>query len=162
VVISDGVLPEARDALGPVKLGEVKLSFVPVGSGKRNVAITQFSVRRYPLDRARYEVMLEVQNLGDRDEQVDLSLYGDGVLVDVTTTPSNMGDARSKAKFDVAIYDGVTPALRPGMPALYIDPHGDDGPVKVDEKKPLEEPSFDKLERKHPILRWTAFDNVGI
>jgi hypothetical protein len=255
VVLSDGVLPEARDALGPVKLGDVKLSFIPVGKGMRNVAITQFSVRRYPLDRARYEVMLEVQNLGDRDEQIDLSLYGDGVLVDVTklaiqsanhcaqtnptcnvlprfypnlggasrtlkaelavstpdlpkhddltaddvayavlperrrtkvlavtpgntyleaallldeyldvttTTPSHMGDALSKAKFDVAIYDGVTPALRPGMPALYLDPHGDDGPVKVDEKKPIDEPSFDKLERKHPILRWTALDAVNI
>lgn len=264
VVLSDGILPEARDALGPVKLGEVKLSYVPIGSGKRNVAITQFSVRRYPLDRARYEVMLEVQNLGDRDEQVDLSLYGDGVLVDVTklaipsadhcaqtqsnpsspspgakcnvlprfypnlggasrtlkaelsvstpdlpkhddlpaddvafavlperrrtkvlavtpgntyleaallldeylevttATPSQMGEAMSKGKYDVAIYDGVTPALRPGLPALYLDPHGNDGPLKVDDKKPIEDPSFDKLERKHPILRWTALDAVNI
>ena len=245
VVISDGVLPEPRDALGVVHLGDVKLSYVPVGSGRRNVAITQFSVRRYPLDRARYEVMLEVQNLGDRDEQVDLSLFGDNQLVDVTKlaikagerlprfypnlggasrtlraqiamttpdlpgrddlpaddtayavlperrrtkvlavtpgntyleaallldeylevtsiTPSQLATAGVTGKFDVAIYDGVTPALRPGLPALYIDPHGNDGPLKLDDKKPLVEPTFDKLERKHPILRWTALDNVGI
>ena len=60
VVVSDGVLGEARDGLGPVKLGDTKLSFLQVGSGKRNVGITQFSVRRYPLDKARYEVMIEV------------------------------------------------------------------------------------------------------
>ena len=244
VVISDGVLGEARDALGPVHLGDIKLSFVKVGDGFRNVAITQFSVRRYPLDKARYEVMLEVQNLGERDEQIELSLYGDDVLVDLsklaikageklprfypnlggasrtleariavvtpdlpkrddlqaddrafavlperrrtkvlaitpgntyleaallldeylevtTATPGEMSVAFGKGKFDVAIYDGVTPNLRPGIPALYLDPRGNDGPVKTD-PKPIPEPSFDKLERKHPILRWTAFENIGI
>ncbi len=245
VIISDGVLGDPRDALGEVHLGETKLSYVPIGTGKRNVAITQFSVRRYPLDRARYEVMLEVQNLGDKDEQIELSLYGDDVLVDLSklsikagerlprfypslggasrsleariavvtpelprrddltaddrafavlperrrtkvlavtpgntyleaallldeyldvnvVTPNQMNDALGKGKYDVAIYDGVTPSLKPGLPALYLDPHGNDGPVKVD-TKPTPEPEFDaKLERKHPILRWTAFDNIGI
>ncbi|MEO7092078.1 MAG: VWA domain-containing protein, partial [Polyangiales bacterium] len=199
---------------------------------------------RYPLDKARYEVMLEVQNLGDKDEQIELSLYGDDVLVDLsklqikageklprfypnlggasrtlearinavtpdlpkkddlqaddrafavlperrrtkvlaitpgntyleaallldeylevtTATPGEMSVAFGKGKYDVAIYDGVTPNLRPGIPALYLDPRGNDGPVKID-PKPLAEPSFDKLERKHPILRWTVFENIGI
>ena len=243
VVISDGDLGEARDALGPVHLGDVKLSFVPVGKGKRNVAITQFSVRRYPLDKARYEVMLEVANLGDQDEQVELSLLGDGVLVDftklnikggeklprfypnlggasqrleasiklatpdqpthdelavddhayavlperrrtkvlavtpgntyleaallldeylevTTVSPHELVDALGKGKYDVAIFDGVTPSLKPGLPTLYLDPHGNDGPVKVGAE--IKDPAFDKLERKHPILRWTALDNVGI
>jgi hypothetical protein len=244
VVISDGVLGEARDALGPVHLGDAKLSFIKVGEGSRNVAITQFSVRRYPLDKARYEVMLEVQNLGEKDEQIELSLFGDEVLVDLsklsikageklprfypnlggasrtlearinvvtpdlpkkddlqaddrafavlperrrtkvlaitpgntyleaallldeylevtTATPGEMSTAFGKGKFDVAIYDGITPTLRDGIPALYLDPRGNDGPVKTD-PKPIPEPSFDKLERKHPILRWTAFENIGI
>lgn len=248
VVVSDGGLSEARDALGNVHLAEAKLSYVPVGKSKRNVAITQFAVRRYPLDKARYEVMIEVQNLGDREEDVELSLYGDDVLVDLTklhlkagerlprfypslggasrtlearlglapppvpnskpelddlqaddrafavlperrrskilavspgntyleaallldeyldttvTTPDKAPALLGAGKYDVAIYDGVTPALKPGLPTLYLDMR-EGGPLKIDVKKPMQEPSFDILERKHPILRWTAIDNVGI
>lgn len=84
IVVSDGNLGEAADASGPVKLGEAKLVYVPVGKGKRNVAITQFSVRRYPLDKSRYEVMLEVTNTGTEPEDVELTLFGDGLLVDLT------------------------------------------------------------------------------
>ena len=36
----------------------------------RNVAITGFSVRRYPLDKSRYEVLVEVRNYSDRAERV--------------------------------------------------------------------------------------------
>jgi hypothetical protein len=250
VVVSDGNLGEARDGLGLVKLGDVKLSYINVGSGRRNVAITQFSVRRYPLDKARYEVMLEVQNLGDHDENLELSLYGDGddaahlvdlsklhlkageklprfypnlggasrtlmakvalapanpgesaahddlaaddvayavlperrrvkVLsvtsgntyleaallldeyLDVTTvTPDQMQSALEKDRFDVAIFDGITPPLKPGLPSIYLDPHDQTGPIKIGAA--IDEPGFDTLERKHPILRWTALDNVQI
>jgi Ca-activated chloride channel family protein len=38
---------------------------VPVGKSGKNVAITGFSVRRYPLDKSRYEVMLEVTNTNE-------------------------------------------------------------------------------------------------
>ncbi len=38
----------------------------------------QFSVRRYPLDKNRYEVMLEVTNTGAAPEDVELQLLGDG------------------------------------------------------------------------------------
>lgn len=248
VVISDGALGEPRDELGPVHLSDAKLSFVGVGKTRRNVAITQFAVRRYPLDKARYEVMIEVQNFSEKEEDVELSLFGDDVLVDLTklhlkagerlprfypslggasrTLEARLGLApapvpnakpelddlqaddrafavlperrRSKVlavspgntyleaallldeyldvtfvtpdkapallgaqKFDVAIYDGVTPALRPGLPTLYLDMR-EGGPLKIDAKKPMQEPGFDVLERKHPILRWTALDNVGI
>jgi hypothetical protein len=264
VVISDGVLGEAKDGLGTIHsttcddenvpkpdgkytcVGDARFSFVPVGSGKRNVAITQYSVRRYPLDKSRYEVMIEVQNLGDKDEDIELRLLGDGVLVDLTKlhlkageklprfypnlggasrqleariniAPANPADPpiyddlpaddrayavlperrRTKVlsvtdsntyleaallldeyldvttispeewrvhgvgagKYDVAIFDGITPPLKPGLPALYLDPK-DGGPLKVGPA--LKEPAFDTLDRKHPLLRWTAFDNIGI
>jgi len=84
IVISDGALGEAHDALGDVHLGDIKLSAVPVGERGRNAAITEFSVRRYPLDKSRYEVMLEVTNTHDEPMDVELSLLGDGDLVDVT------------------------------------------------------------------------------
>jgi len=84
IVVSDGALGGAADAAGPVHIGDIKLSYVPVGERAKNVAITAFSVRRYPLDKSRYEVMLEVTNLSDEALEVELSLLGDGQLTDLT------------------------------------------------------------------------------
>ncbi len=84
VVISDGRLGEAHDAFGQVSLGDIKLSYVKVGSKSLNAAITQFSVRRYPLDKSRYEVMIEVANTSTEPLDLELSLYGDDNLVDLT------------------------------------------------------------------------------
>ncbi|MRG91897.1 vWA domain-containing protein [Polyangium spumosum] len=84
IVVSDGALGPTVDAAGPVELGDVRLSFVPIGSRSANVAITGFSVRRYPLDKSRYEVMLEVTNTNDEAVDVELSLFGDGQLTDLS------------------------------------------------------------------------------
>lgn len=84
IIVSDGALSEAADAAGPVHLGDIKLSYVPVGVRANNAAITGFSVRRYPLDKSRYEVMLEVTNTGDEAVDVELSLLGDGQLTDLS------------------------------------------------------------------------------
>jgi len=54
-----------------------------VGKAAPNVAITGFSVRRYPLDKSRYEVLLDVLNTTDAPAVVNLELYGDGKLSDV-------------------------------------------------------------------------------
>jgi len=80
IVISDGAFPESALRHVPPLEG-VRLSFVPVGQAPENVAITAFSVRRYPLDRSRYEVMLEVFNSNDAPVEAELSLFGDGQLV---------------------------------------------------------------------------------
>lgn len=77
IVVSDGALAPAVDALGPVSLGDTKLSYVHVGERNKNAAITGFSVRRYPLDKSRYEAMVEVTNTGDEDLDLELRLYGD-------------------------------------------------------------------------------------
>jgi hypothetical protein len=80
VLVSDGSLgTEALD-----DLERIRLSFIPVGEHDDNVALTGFSVRRYPLDKSRYEVMLEVTNTVDRPATVELTLLGDGDVVDVT------------------------------------------------------------------------------
>ena len=242
VVVSDGALGAAADAQGPVHLGDVKLSYVKVGKGKRNVGVTQFSVRRYPLDKSRYEVMLEVTNTGDQPEDVELSLLGDGMPVDLTrlrlkpgerlprfypnlsgasrkleasialaggahddlpaddhayallperrrakvlvvsdgnlylqaallldeyldvTTVTPAEYARSYAagapKTDLVIFDRVTPAELPRAHALYLDPRGAGSPVKVGEE--IDQPGFDKIDRKHPTVRFIALDDVNI
>lgn len=84
VVISDGRLGDPKDAYGEVQLGDIKLSYVKVGRSGVNAAISQFSVRRYPLDKSRYEVMIEVSNTSDVPLDLELSLYGDDLLVDLT------------------------------------------------------------------------------
>jgi Ca-activated chloride channel homolog len=84
ILVSDGALGEPGDAAGPVRLGGAKLSYVPIGRGSRNAAISGFSVRRYPLDKSRYEVMLEVTNTSDEPLDLELSLLGDGQLTDLT------------------------------------------------------------------------------
>lgn len=250
ILISDGALglavpadpakPEQPATPGVTLIApRSKLSFVKVGEGEENLAITQFSVRRYPLDKARYEVMLEVANLGTKDADVELSLFGDGELSDLTklrvragerlprfypnltgasakleakirplegatdvmpgddvafallperrrarvlvVTPGNtyleaallldeyldvttLGPAewltRRKEPADVVIFDGVTPVEPPGMHALYLNPAGTGAPVGVGPL--LEAPGFDKIERKHPLVRFLALDDVNI
>jgi hypothetical protein len=241
VVVSDGALGPADDASGPVHLGDAKLSYVRVGKQGKNVGITQFSVRRYPLDRSRYEVMLELTNTGAEVEDVELQLLGDGALVDLTklrlqpgerlprfypqlsgasrtleakiartdgthddlaaddhayallperrrakvlvVTPGNTyleaallldeyldvtdvapqgyAPAIARGGWDAALFDGVTPAELPKAHALYLDPRGPGGPVRV-ESAALKSPGFDKVDRKHPAVRFLALDDVNI
>jgi hypothetical protein len=245
VVVSDGHLGDAADSFGAVRLGDVKLSYVKVGKGKNNVGITQFAVRRYPLDKSRYEVMLELTNTGEVDADVELELTGDGQPVDLTKLRLRAGERlprfypnlsgasrtleakislvgggrddlpaddhayallperhRAKVlvvsggnmyldaallldeyldvtdvtpadyvakyasggdgakKFDTVIFDGATPATPPRTNAIYLDPRGPGSPVKV--LAELKQPGFDKIERKHPVVRFTALDDVNI
>jgi hypothetical protein len=243
VVVSDGRLGDAVDASGNVHIeNDVTLTYLPVGTSARNVGITEFSVRRYPLDKSRYEVMLEVMNTGPEQESVELSLYGDSTLVDVTKLrlepgeklprfyPNLSGASRSleakirplegshddlpadnhayallpslrRAKVlvvtpgntyleaalllgeyldvtlvspkdyadkagaaaessDVVIFDGATPASPPRANAIYIDPRGPGSPVPSGGE--LKQPGFDKIDRKHPIVRFTALGDVNI
>jgi hypothetical protein len=240
VVVSDGALGSAEDASGPVHMGDAKLSYVRVGKSGRNVGVTEFSVRRYPLDRSRYEVMLELTNTGTQPEDVELQLLGDGALVDLTklrlqpgerlprfypqlsgasrtleakiarvdgthddlaaddhayallperrrakvlvvttgntyleaallldeylevTDVAPQGYARAVATggWDAILFDGVTPAELPKANALYLDPRGPGGPVRV--AGALKTPGFDKVERKHPTVRFLALDDVNI
>ncbi len=238
VVISDGALGDLSEA-SKVPLAGAILRYVPVGTSNRNFGITQFSVRRYPLDKARYEVMLEITNASPEPGEVELKLLGDGLLVDVTKLRLNAGEKlprfypnlsgasqkleaviaptgntvddlaadnrayallperrRAKvlnvtdgnryleaallldeyldvkevtplkyvsvdtSKFDVVIFDSVTPAEPPKTHALYLDPRGDGAPVKIG--KSIDDPSFDKIDRKHPIARFTSLEDVGI
>lgn len=116
VVVSDGALslrPEAE-----VSLGDARLSYVPVGKRGRNVAIVELTARRYPLDRDRYEVMLELYNAGSEAEDVELHLIGDGSVIDVTRLRleagerlprfyANLSGAREELEAVVRLVDGT-------------------------------------------------------
>jgi hypothetical protein len=238
VVVSDGALRGAEDALGKVHVGDAKVSFIGVGKESRNVAISQFSVRRYPLDKNHYEVMLEVTNTGPEPEDIELSLLGDGNLVDLSKLKLKPGErlpryyrdlsgasrtlearlrplegsvdtlpadnqafallperrrakvtvvtagntyleaallldeyldvevqapaafATAPKKAEVYVLDGVTPAEFPDAHVIYIDPRGPGSPVKVEQE--LVQPGFDRIDRKHPLVRFLALDDVNI
>ncbi|HYP90404.1 MAG TPA: VWA domain-containing protein, partial [Polyangiaceae bacterium] len=84
VVIGDGAYAEGAALAERVNLEGAEPRFVPIGKSRKNLSISEFSVRRYPLDKSRYEVMLEVANLNDEPADVELELSGDGAIVDVT------------------------------------------------------------------------------
>lgn len=240
VVVSDGALGPAADSSGAVHLGDAKLSYVPIGKEGRNVGITEFSVRRYPLDKSRYEVMLEITNAGPGVEDVELQLLGDGALVDLTklrlqpgerlprfypqlsgasrtlearisrvdgtrddlavddrafallpehhrakvlvvtegntyleaallldeyldvtdVSPSAYASAAEKGGWDAMIFDRFTPPAPPATNALYLDPTGPGSPVNV--ARELKSPGFDRIDRKHPVVRFLALDDVNV
>ncbi|HEY3667929.1 MAG TPA: VWA domain-containing protein [Polyangiaceae bacterium] len=84
VVVSDGVLGDLSQVGRHVDLSGIGLQFLPIGRSGTNLAISEFSVRRYPLDKSRSEVMLEVANTNDKPVQVELTLLGDGTIIDVS------------------------------------------------------------------------------
>ncbi|HEV8248024.1 MAG TPA: VWA domain-containing protein [Polyangiaceae bacterium] len=80
ILISDGALG-VREEL-PRELEHAALRYVPVGKSGKNLAITEFSVRRYPLDKSRHEALLEVTNTNDQQVDAELSIYADGEVIE--------------------------------------------------------------------------------
>ncbi|HET9953331.1 MAG TPA: VWA domain-containing protein [Polyangiaceae bacterium] len=79
LLVSDGALDVPESV--PAKL---KFTRIAVGKSASNVAVIEFSARRYPLDKSRVEVLLEIENTNDRPAPIELTLYGDGAVIDVT------------------------------------------------------------------------------
>ncbi|MEM9194595.1 MAG: VWA domain-containing protein [Myxococcota bacterium] len=92
VVISDGNVEASPAVAERLSAAGVKVSFVPIGEGERNVAITAFSVRRYPLDKSQSEVLVELWNPSEADETVELTLFGDEEPVDVQRVTVRAGE----------------------------------------------------------------------
>ncbi|HSU42240.1 MAG TPA: VWA domain-containing protein [Polyangiaceae bacterium] len=117
IVLSDGVL--AAPATAPNVAG-AKLRFVPVGKSGKNLALTAFSVRRYPLDKSRLEVMAELANLDTERADVELSLWGDGTIVDSERLVLEPGARLARFFPDVG---GARHALEARL--RYADGHAD-------------------------------------
>lgn len=83
VVISDGAVRHEAEARALLEASALPARHVAIGSDAPNLALTALSVRRYPLDPSRNEVLLEVRSASDETEQVEVELLGDGETVDV-------------------------------------------------------------------------------
>lgn len=101
----------------------IVVSYVPVGARGRNVAITQFAARRYPLDKSRHEVLLELTNTSAEPLEVELALQGDGAVIDVQRfalaphevlkrTYTDLGGASGELSAEVRLADGTLDDLR--------------------------------------------------
>ncbi len=100
VLLSDGSLQESRkpetataSELAPAKSPTPPITWIATGQGGPNVAIREFSVRRYPLDRARYEVLLEITNQGASATEVEVALFGDDDVVDISRLHLSAGES---------------------------------------------------------------------
>jgi hypothetical protein len=80
--------------------------------------------------------------------------------LDVETVSPQEYPKKETQKYDTIVFDGATPAQPPRTHALYIDPRGPGAPVKIGEE--IKQPGFDKLDRKHPMIRFTALDDVNV
>ncbi|MEN9579966.1 MAG: hypothetical protein RJA70_2975 [Pseudomonadota bacterium] len=143
VVISDGAAHQGDELsarfLGDPALEHVTLRQLPVGSGGKNVAVTAFSVRRYPLDKSRYEVLLEVTNFQPEAAVVEITLIGDGETVDVTRLSLEPNERMPRSYHDlsgasrtlearVALVgsEPVQPGVEPGAPVVVDQLSKDD------------------------------------
>ncbi len=79
VLLSDGASHD--DALDTAS--NIPLRHVLIGRHKRDVGIAAFAVRRFPLDKARSELLIELVNLGSAPAAIELRLDGDDKAIDV-------------------------------------------------------------------------------
>jgi Ca-activated chloride channel family protein len=237
-MISDAAIaPDAEvvDALGQAG---ARISFIPVGRRADDVGISAFAVRRYPLDKNRSELLLELYSAASHPETVELTLLGDGAPIDVqrvtlapyaslhriyddVTGVSRTLEARIKVAgdhndlrandrayallpekrrvrvlcvsdgnryleaallldeyldadllspakytaatgYDAVIFDRFVPPRAPARPALYLDPTGEGPGQPLAIAGRIARPFFDKLQEKHPVLRFTALRDANV
>ena len=159
IVVSDGSLAPPIDAQGPVELGDVKLTYVHVGERSRNAAITSFSVRRYPLDKSRYEAMAEVTNTGEEDLDLELRLYGDEVQTHLFRFKLRAGQKDSRFLTNLS---GASHRLRAEI-SLATDQLDEGGrPLRIHDDLPADDSAYALMpeRRRARIQVVTAGDNT--
>jgi len=101
VIVSDGRLGEPG-AVAAELAEEAEVDWIEIARGGTNVAITAFSVRRYPLDVSRSEVLVELWNPGDEGASIELELLGDGETIDLQRLRIGAGERLRRFFTDVS------------------------------------------------------------
>lgn len=236
VIVSDGRIGEPLPETA-ARLAGIPVHWDRVGEGGRNVAITAFAVRRYPLDASRAQVLVELWNPGEQAEDLELTLVGDGRELDVATVRIGAGERlprvyedvtgadrtlearirfadgthddlaaddaayarlpeRRRARiavvapddiyleaallldeylevvhvapdafpppgrFDVAIFESFVPRQAYDADTIWLHPSSPEGPLAIEGE--IERPFFDRIERDHPLLRFTSLRDVNV
>jgi hypothetical protein len=126
ILVSDGALGDfsaLSKGLGPTAY---RMSFIAVGEQRDNVAITQFSVRRYPLDKSRSQALLEISNLGRQAATIQLTLLGDDDPIESVELSLEPGQSVPRFYSDLASVDQrieARVAISQGQDWLPADNH---------------------------------------
>lgn len=76
LLFSDGNLANVSESLQRLaRAPKLRSAQHAVGRGSRNIAITGFSLRRYPLDKTHQESLLALENFGDQREPLTLRIH---------------------------------------------------------------------------------------
>jgi hypothetical protein len=68
-----------------------------------------------------------------------------------------------EGRFDVVLFDAWVPPSPPDTAALYLYPRPEEGvtgPFVIEGE--VEAPTIERVERRHPLVRWTALTDVNI
>lgn len=73
--------------------------------------------------------------------------------------PAAYGPAEA-ARYDVVIFDGVTPPEPPATAALYLDPQGPASPFRVVRDEPAV--LVTEVAERHPVMRWVTLRDLNV
>lgn len=98
------LLTDGATHVGPsLKAPEgISLRQIRVGKAASDVGISAFAVRRFPLDKTRSELLVEIRNLSDKAQQAELQLEGDGKTIDVQRVQVAANERKR------LVYDNIT------------------------------------------------------
>jgi hypothetical protein len=111
--------------------------------------------RAYALMPERRRARVLVVTAGNT--YLDAALLLDEYLDVATVKPAAYAPGGS---YDVTIFDGVAPEAPHAGGALYLNPPESGAPVK--QGRALTDFGFDTWDKKSPLLRWMAVDNIQV
>ena len=128
---------------------------IAVGGGRNDLAADDHAYALLPA-RRRARVLVVTEG----NTYLEAALLLDEYLDVTDVKPGDYPAAAAKGGWDAVVFDRVTPAEPVTTSALYLDPSGPGSPVKLG--RDLKAPSFDKIDRKHPAVRFAALDDVNV
>ena len=69
---------------------------------------------------------------------------------------------RSAADYDVVVFDRFVPGAAPGKPSIFIAPEGSGPAQPLAISGSIDRPVFERIQSKHPALRFTALRDVNV
>lgn len=97
--------------------------------------------------------------VSDGNRYLEAALLLDEYLDVDAIEPSAYGSADG---YDVVVFDRFVPSAPPGKPAIFIAPNGSGPgqPLAIDGN--IDRPLFERVQSKHPALRFTALRDVNV
>src|SRR5258706_5763137 len=135
----------------------LEAKIAPIGGSQDDLPADDHAYALLP-ERRRAKVLV----VSDGNMYLEAALLLDEYLDVTTVTPKAYAEsyALNAQHFETMIFDRATPAQPPRAHALYLDPRGPGSPVKIGPD--ITQPGFDKIERRHPVVRFTALDDVNV